>query len=100
MGHERNAVIDKIIEELKKGEAVAKAKALKEWEVLKAKIEAAAAKGESISKELIAEAKAKIIEEYKKMKPIVEDIKAKAKAAVEKIVQQIEDSDAVAAIKA
>merc|ERR1712002_773652 len=111
---ERNAVIDKIIEELKKAEAVAKdlvkqaaeklqkakAKALKEWEVLKAKIEAAAAKGESISKELIAEAKAKIIEEYKKMKPIVEDIKAKAKAAVEKIVQQIEDSDAVAAIKA
>merc|ERR1712055_1119322 len=101
----RNAVIDKILEELKKAEHVAKelleeakekiekafGQAFEDWENLKAKIQEAAAKGEAMSKEMIAEAKAKILKKYQEIKPIVDNLKAKAKAAIEKVVQQIKD---------
>merc|ERR1712168_1067500 len=111
--HERNAVIDKIVEELKKvkhaaeellHEALEKIEAAKQdalidWEILKAKIQEAAEKGEAMSKEMIAEAKAKILKKYQEIKPIIDNLKAQAKAKVEEIVQKIKDSDALAVIK-
>merc|ERR1712168_1408556 len=109
----RNAVIDKIVEQLKKAKhaaeellkmareeiEAAKQDALIDWEILKAKIQEAAAKGEAISKEMIAEAKAKILKKYQEIKPIIDNLKAQAKAKVEEIVQKIKDSVPIAAIK-
>merc|ERR1712142_895281 len=111
--HERNAVIDKIVEELKKvkhaaeellHEALEKIEAAKQdalidWEILKAKIQEAAEKGEAMSKEMITEAKAKILKKYQEIKPIIDNLKAQAKAKVEEIVQKIKDSVPIAAIK-
>merc|ERR1712168_1318517 len=93
--HAAEELLKKAREEIE----AAKQDASIDWEILKAKIQEAAAKGEAMSKEMIAEAKAKILKKYQEIKPIIDNLKAQAKAKVEEIVHKIKDSVPIAAIK-
>merc|ERR1712042_422410 len=99
MGKKAKHAAEELLKKAREEIEAAKQEALIDWEILKAKIQEAAAKGEALSKVVIAEAKAKILKKYQEIKPIIENIKAKAKEEIETIVQKIKDSDALAAIK-